>query len=211
VASYRAIQAIYQAHRLKELSKKYGGIVVEIGAGLGRTAYYAFAMGLNDYTIVDIPISTTAQAIFLAKTLGPDAVTLPGERHQKGKIRIETPNWFLNSTEKHGVVANIDSLVEMDESQAKAYINSILERARVFLSINHEYNAIAVRELLSSRYSSYQRFPYWMRNGYAEELLTLENDKPTGRTFPIYLSAKFSKLSSFRRSPKVCARHPETP
>ena len=181
VASYRAIQAIYQAYRLKELSKQYGGTLVEIGAGLGRTAYYAFAMGLNYYTIIDIPISTTAQGIFLAKTLGADALTLPGERHQKGTIRIETPNWFLRSAEKHGVVANIDSLVEMDEAQAIAYIGSIRERAKVFLSINHEYNAIAVRDIVSDRFSSYQRFPYWMRKGYAEEVFTFDNDNPTTR------------------------------
>jgi hypothetical protein len=183
LASYRAVQAIYQAYRVNELSKQYGGAVVEIGAGLGRTAYYASAMGLKEYTIVDIPITTIAQAIFIAKTLGPDVVTLPGERHQTGTIRIESPNWFWASREKHDVVANIDSLVEMDENHAKAYVNSILERGRVFLSINHEYNAITVRDIISNRCSGYQRFPYWMRKGYAEEVFTTsENDNATGHS-----------------------------
>ena len=172
LASYRAIQAIYQAYRIDTLSDQYDGGIVEIGAGLGRTAYYAFKMGLNDYTIVDIPLTTVAQAIFLTKTLGPDAVTLPGERHQKKTIRIESPSWFLKSAEKHGVVANVNSLVEMDDRHAKAYVNSILERASVFLSINHEYNPILVRDLICDRCSRYQRFPYWMRKGYAEEVFT---------------------------------------
>ena len=41
VASQRALHAIYQAWRLKTLARVYGGRVLEIGAGLGRTAYYA--------------------------------------------------------------------------------------------------------------------------------------------------------------------------
>ena len=37
IASYRAVQAIYQAIRVHALSRLYGSKVVEIGAGLGRT------------------------------------------------------------------------------------------------------------------------------------------------------------------------------
>ena len=89
-------------------------------------------MGLNDYTGVDVPIIITAQAIFLLKTLGPDVVTLPGERHQKRTIRIETPNWFLNSAEKHGMVDNIDLLVEVDESKGK--------KPTFFLFLNEQWS-----------------------------------------------------------------------
>ncbi len=53
--------------------------VLEIGAGLGRTAYYAWRAGIRHYTIVDVPLTAVAQADFLGRTLGPEALTLAGE------------------------------------------------------------------------------------------------------------------------------------
>ncbi|ETZ40544.1 hypothetical protein L838_5619 [Mycobacterium avium MAV_120709_2344] len=34
---------------------------------MGRTAYYASKMGLRPYTIIDIPMTSAAQAAFLGK------------------------------------------------------------------------------------------------------------------------------------------------
>ena len=80
VISYRVPQALYQAWRIKKLLK---GIqnpkVLEIGAGLGRTAFYANELGIKDYTIVDLPITTVAQAYFLGRTLGEKNICLGGE------------------------------------------------------------------------------------------------------------------------------------
>src|SRR5262245_26563231 len=45
VASYRTFQAIYQAWRLLCLSRTIGQRIVEIGPGIGRTAYYARKFG----------------------------------------------------------------------------------------------------------------------------------------------------------------------
>ena len=42
VASYRAVQGLYQAYRVAELVRdRPAARVVEIGGGLGRTAFYA--------------------------------------------------------------------------------------------------------------------------------------------------------------------------
>ena len=53
VASYRAVQAIFQAWRIAELvDQRPGARVLEIGAGLGRTAFYANSVrgvGLHDH------------------------------------------------------------------------------------------------------------------------------------------------------------------
>jgi hypothetical protein len=61
VATHRALHAIYQAWRLWELGgRRSEARIMEIGAGLGRTAYYARKFGMRDYTIVDIPLSNVA-------------------------------------------------------------------------------------------------------------------------------------------------------
>jgi hypothetical protein len=66
-----------------------------------------------------------------------------------------------------------DSLPELDRNTAERYLDEIAARASAFLSINHEANAFTVRDLLQKRDDvvSYERFPYWMRRGYAEEII----------------------------------------
>jgi len=67
VASFRAIQSLYQAWLVASLVGEAGS-VVEIGAGTGRTAYYAHQIGITNYTIVDLPMTNVAQANFLSRT-----------------------------------------------------------------------------------------------------------------------------------------------
>ena len=79
IASRRAVQALYQAARIASLIKENAARIAEIGAGPGRTAYYATKFGITDYTIIDLPMSNVAQANFLGRTLGPDMISLFGE------------------------------------------------------------------------------------------------------------------------------------
>ncbi len=80
VASYRAVQGLYQAYRVAELVRdRPDARVVEIGGGLGRTAFYAWQFGLHNYTLIDLPMTNVAQAYFLGRVLGPDAISLFGE------------------------------------------------------------------------------------------------------------------------------------
>jgi len=98
IISFRLPQALYQAWRIKQL---VNGIdnpsILEIGAGLGRTAYYAYELGLKDYSIVDIPITAALQAYFLGRSLGERNIHLDGEQSQETsqKVKILTPQTFL--------------------------------------------------------------------------------------------------------------------
>ncbi len=174
VASNRALAALHQAYLIKELLK---GIenprVLEIGAGLGRTAYYARTFGIKDYTIIDIPITNLSQAYFLGKVLGDDQIALLGEPQQRDKIKILTPDQFLNDKEQYyDLIINVDSLTEMNTATMQAYIEKISQSTALFVSINHEWNTHTVGDLAlkCTHLESCQRTPHWMRQGYAQEI-----------------------------------------
>jgi len=165
----RALHAIYQAHRVRQLTAAVRDpSVIEIGAGVGRTAYYAHAFGVRDYTIVDLPLTLVGQTLFLTATLGPQAIWLWGEPEPANRDVIKLcPPAFVERTRKQFHLAlNVDSLTEMDRSHAENYIVFAREHCDGLLSINHEANAFAVSDLAPP--PSY-RFPYALRPGYAEE------------------------------------------
>ena len=169
IASYRAVQAIYQAWRLSSAARtNKSARVAEIGAGLGRTALYARRLDMRDYTIVDLPMSAVAQAYFLGRTLGPDEICLYGE--DRPGIRIVPPGVFLNASDPYDVVMNVDSLTEMARSTARAYCETIKARAPLFVSINHEINAFTVRDVCAEAgMKMLRRASYWLRRGYVDE------------------------------------------
>jgi len=174
IASYRAPHAIYQAWRIRELLRETSAArVLEIGAGMGRTAYYARRIGITDFTIVDLPLANVAQANFLGRVLGPEAIWVPGDpvSEQAGRIRICPPAWLANTDKEFDVVLNVDSITEMDAQHASNYVHEISRRAAIFLSINHEANSFTVRDLLAERRIKTRtlRYTYWLRKGYVEE------------------------------------------
>lgn len=183
VATFRSLQALFQAWRIAQLrGSRPEYKVVEIGAGLGRTAYYAQRFGVSHYTIVDLPMSNVAQAYFLERVLGPETVSLLGE-NEPHAIRIRPPSWFLDVRESFDLVVNVDSMTEMDAATATAYVGKIAQHARVLLSINHEHRAFTVRELCRAiSTDSIQRNPYWMRQGYVEELVIFPEMRGTLET-----------------------------
>ena len=168
IVSYRPLQAIYQAWRLKQLGARS---VLEIGAGLGRTAFYANRFGIEHYTIVDIPLSNVAQAHFLGHALGPEAIALPGEDGRP--IRLRGPRFIETAGDRFDVMLNVDSLSEMDATVAAGYIDFARRCAASVLSINREWDgAPRAADLLVAATTS--RHPYWMRDGYVEELARLD-------------------------------------
>ena len=172
IACYRSPHAVYQAWRVSQLATAQSAPrVLEIGAGMGRTAYYAKVMGVSNYTIVDLPMTNVAQALFLGQVLGQEAIWLPGDpaESQAGRIKIVPPAWFSVTDEHFNVVLNADSLTEMDRKHAAAYVKKISCEPCLFLSINHENNAFTVNELCAES-SLISRHPYWLRKGYVEEL-----------------------------------------
>jgi hypothetical protein len=150
IASHRAIHAIYQASLLN-------GSVLEIGGGLGRTAYYAHRFGIADYTIVDLPFSGISQGYFLAKTLGAHC------------IELQSPDQFFASAATYDLVLNVDSMTELSVDAAQKYARAIKERTKRFISINHESGRFTIRDLFGKPQS---RHPDWLRTGYVEETFT---------------------------------------
>lgn len=178
VASYRAVQALFQAYQTKALIGEglTGARVVEIGPGLGRAAYYCSKAGIGRYTMIDLPFSSVSQAMFLGTTLGEDKIRLNGEP-EGAPIQILTPDALLNQTDRYDLAVNFDSLTEMDTDTMRAYITRICHGgANVFLSVNHEFNAVTVnsvlREVLTPNHRI-DRTPYWMRRGYVQEIVNL--------------------------------------
>lgn len=155
----RAFHAIYQARLLK-------GKVLEIGGGLGQTAYYAYRFGAIDYTIVDLPFTALSQGYWLGRALGEDQVVLPGEPYRQHGIKLLDPDTFFAGDDQFEVAFNCDSLTELSESIAARYAAEVRKRARRFISINHEANGFTVGQLLGRATT---RHPYWMRDGYVEE------------------------------------------
>lgn len=171
VASFRSVQSLHQACRIHELVGT-NARVVEIGGGLGRTAFYARQFGINNYTIIDLPMTNVAQAYFLGRTLGQEMVSLFGENQHD--IRILPPTEFLDATDRYDLAMNVDSLTEMSRGTALAYCGAIHSRAKKFLSVNHEYNPFTVREVCASlEMHSSTRTPYWLRRGYVDEVFDL--------------------------------------
>ncbi|MGD0260250.1 MAG: hypothetical protein ABSD29_10560 [Verrucomicrobiota bacterium] len=176
VASYRAIHALDLALRVRQLLKEIPSPkVLEIGAGLGRSAYFATRFGLPGYEIVDLPFTAISQGYFLISTLGADRVTLAGEAasDQAGCVRLTTPSDFLASSARYDLVVNVDSFTEIDPQVAQHYWQKVEASATRFLSINHEINPLTVKDLYdqSRRVKRAFRHPCWLRRGYVEELV----------------------------------------
>src|SRR5262245_17587585 len=109
----RALQAIFQAWRIRQLAQRYGGKTLEIGPGLGRTAYYARAFGIRNYTTVGLPMDVVCQAAFLGRVLAEDDFAFPHEVARHGQIRMLTPAKLFSSDERFDIVINADSMTEM--------------------------------------------------------------------------------------------------
>ncbi len=178
IASYRALPALYQSFAATRLLRP-GARVLEIGAGLGRGAYYARAMGVGQYVLVDLPLTAACQAHFLGSVLGEDALSLHNETPRA--IHIATPADFLEGRlGDFDLVVNVDSMTEMDPHHARAYWQAIKRHAGLLLSINHEANPFSVRELIEADpdVAEASRTPAWMRRGYVEEVVRFQ--KPHG-------------------------------
>jgi len=179
--SARPCDAIYQAFRLNGLNNLFGfKKIIEIGGGLGRTAYYAHKFGIKDYTIVDLPHVVVAQALFIGQTLGEERLCLPNEAKMqefKNGIKLITPDIFFSNKEKYDLCLNADSFVEMDFEVAKNYLDKLKTSCSGLLSINQEAYKFRLLDCLKlpDLMIKILRYPYWMRKGYVEDLLLFKS------------------------------------
>lgn len=172
VAQLRSVYAMYQAYKTVTVSNITGcKSVMEIGAGLGRSAYYSYKAGIKNYSIIDIPLTCAAQAYFLGRVLGEDKVSLFGEEPKQDAIRILPPAAIGEVA--CDMTVNVDSLTEMDRSVAEGYIGHALDRSKVLFSINHEVNSFTVNEIIRSKRPDAKvlRNGSPVRAGYMEEIV----------------------------------------
>ncbi|MBX7229028.1 MAG: putative sugar O-methyltransferase [Burkholderiaceae bacterium] len=176
MAGYRAIHALWQAWRIQsQLSDPPSSHALEIGAGLGRTAYYAKKFNIGSYAIVDIPFTAISSAHFLMTMFGPHEMHLFGEPKNNASIQIMPPQAFFESHERFDLIVNFDSFTEIDRTMASLYWKHIFKLSEIFLSINHEVNPFRVADFYTGHDKQYkvERFPCWLRKGYVEELVRL--------------------------------------
>ena len=175
IISNREIQAIYQAYKIKEIFKKnnYKNIL-EIGGGLGRTAYYCYKFGIKDYTIVDLLIPRVCQLNYLSRVLNEENIINESQiinlENLENKIKIISPNYLFNKNIKYDLIFNSDSITEIDSVNQNKYINFIKKNAKYFYSINHESNKNRINNLFSNtNILEVEKNLYWLRRGYLEE------------------------------------------
>jgi hypothetical protein len=178
---YRHFNALYAAL----LAARTGKRICEFGAGLGLTAVYARRLGSPDYTIFDLPLVNVIAGNYLLCALGETAVTLYREPAIADTVRV-LPFWTCGEqpAERFDVALNQDSFPEIDETLVRRYVDEIARTTTGHLiSINQEAQApisdtrrhLWVARLLSGdpRFIRIHRCPYWMREGYVEEIYRL--------------------------------------
>jgi hypothetical protein len=186
ILEFRYFFAIYAAWRIRQLLRqRKDASVCEIGAGIGWTAGVAYNMGIRNYTIFDLPYVAVISGYHLIKYLPQGKVLLYGERAPDDEASIKLyPYWHLEKAESKcfNLTFNQDSFPEIAADTVNWYLDSIPKNTReFFLSINQEGQAhfdasgkeqLFVSGLLKGRktYELISRFPYWLREGYTEEL-----------------------------------------
>lgn len=175
---YRHINALYSAIKVVRLMRK-GGAALELGGGLGITAMYAYKLGVQDYTILDLPITCLLAGHYLIHAVGERGVTLYGEQQMDGEIKI-LPYWkCLSIPEKSkSLILNQDSLPEIADNLIEEYLNQFKRVGKeYFLSINHEcFYPRTVNNFVrkSGGYEQIYRSRNWVREGYVEELYSIK-------------------------------------
>ncbi len=187
---FRDINSIYTAWRIREILKNTRNpTICEIGSGTGRTASYCYRMGMKDITIIDLPYVAVVSAYYLIKSF-PDAhIVLYGENTEGTTPSIKiSPYWCFAKTPDNyfDLTLNQDSFPEIERDIVLEYLRQVRRNTRhYFLSINQEGQApqtgphnlqLVVSQLIRSLGNAYERihrFPYWIREGYVEELFKI--------------------------------------
>jgi hypothetical protein len=171
----RSLDSYYCAWRALQLVLgQNGGRILELGGGMGYLAWFVILSGCKEFTIVDLPLSNLVQSYFLMRALGAARVVLTGEADptHAGFVRIANPEYLANKSPVD-LVVNIDGFTEYGAETATTYFDAIRHISPRLLSVNHEANSYRFRDLVerTNGFANVQRHPYWMRNGYVEELI----------------------------------------
>ena len=177
VISISDFLAMYVAQRIDRLlTDRAEKSVCEIGGGTGTLAFYLTKTCASRISVADLPIVSIIQGYYLMKSAGPENVRLSGEPAGDHRLQI-MPHWELDQLPAKSVelFVNVDSMPEIDAASAEHYMGLIKQAGRSFLSINQEaeYAGQGVVRNLAEKAGGFRevhRFPYWMIEGYCEEL-----------------------------------------
>ena len=148
--------------------------MAEIGGGGARLAYWAHRLGVQGYTIYDLPHINVFQGFYLLKA--GLSVSLYGEG--EGAFRIRPDFEFPSS--RYDVVLNQDSFPEIHPDIVSNYLENIRKCAERFVSINHESEPVSlgtftqrsvpglIREI--GGFERLSRNLFWLRPGYCYEV-----------------------------------------
>lgn len=163
--------------RIIELCPDRNTAIIEIGAGMGLLGYYLDKAGYKDYTVIDLAYTNACQTYFLARNLPDRKLILSGDyenpfdKLHKDSLKLLHATDFKNvEKNRFDLMINIDGLTEMKPDEANKYMQS--DCAPLLLSINHEMNAYRINEINEPYRKLSYRYPFWLRDGYVEELYT---------------------------------------
>lgn len=173
--SNREFYSVYYGWRTHMLG---GNKIAEIGAGMGKAAWYALQLGVKDYSIFDLPLVNLLQAWFLIKS-GVEVV-LYGEQGEGVKI---LPYWEY-AKDSYDLTLNTNSFSEMDASIVTGYLETAKKNSKYLLSINQEgelpygdgrKHVVVARIADKVGLKRLYRFPSWFpaRDYLVEELYTV--------------------------------------
>jgi hypothetical protein len=193
VMTNRDLYALYLAVRCRDIAAESGigkgARILEIGGGMGRLAYYLHRLGHENVSLLDLPQISLVQAYFLRRSLG--SAVRYGIEAKVGAGGAQVFSGGLAALEAHppgsfDIVVNSDSMPEMGWSTARSYAAAVSRRCKgSFLSVNQEArkpigergatHAVVAKVLEDvGGFRRLYRFPFWLRNGYVEELYAIQ-------------------------------------
>lgn len=131
--------------------------------------------GYKDYTTIDLAHTNACQTYFLTRNLPNRDIILSGEKENPFDLSYRNSLKLLHSSDfkniikdRFDIMINIDGLTEMKIEEANKYVQS--DCASFLLSINHEVNSYRVIDIHKPYRILKYRYPFWLREGYVEEL-----------------------------------------
>jgi hypothetical protein len=190
----RDLHAQFAAWSMRELAGP-SATVCELGAGVGRAAYWAYRFGLGAYTIFDLPHVNLLQGFYLLKSVPMDQVQLFGETVENPIVTVRP--YFETTSVKPGeidIIFTQDSLPEIHRESALRYIKWARDISpQWFYSINQEaaeaytqsfgapggetdprQNVVSALMSEVTGFRRVMRVPYWLRKGYVSELYKVQ-------------------------------------
>lgn len=172
------IRHAYIPYRIRQLGIGTDEPVLEIGGGYGCVARYAALHGYQNWTIIDLPYVNAIQMIWIGATLGEQSVSGLGEVRAQVHLVPSNAKELVRS-ERFALALNMDSLPEIPAEEADDYLDIVTAKADMFLSVNQEaqkmhrgkFTQNSVHMMMQEKSMIIaHRVPYWMEQGYVEEL-----------------------------------------